>query len=83
MTYNHDSHKSTTERTKFPAAQISRPSDVAWSAAANDGQAERDVMNHTSGVNGTETHTVCVCVLTSAEPLRLTHRTPGVRSNPG
>ena len=36
----------------------------------NDGQAERDVMNSTSGVNQT------------AEPLKLTHRTPGVRSNP-
>ena len=71
MTYDQDSYKSTTEWTELPAAQISRPSDVAWSAAANDGQAERDVTNHTSGVNQT------------AEPLKLTHRTPGVRSNPG
>ena len=48
MTYNHNSHKSTT---KFPAAQISKPSNVAWSAAANDGQAERYVTNNTSGLN--------------------------------
>ena len=43
MTYNHNSHKSTT---KFPAAQISKPSNVAWSAAAND-----DVTTNTSGLN--------------------------------
>ena len=29
MTYDQDSHKSTTEWTELPAAQISRPSDVA------------------------------------------------------
>ena len=51
MTYNHNSHKSTTERTKFPAAQISKLSNVAWSAAANDDQAERGVTNNTSGLN--------------------------------
>ena len=44
MTYNHNSNK-------FPAAQISKPSNVAWSAAANDGQAERDVTTNTSGLN--------------------------------
>ena len=48
MTYNHNSHKSTT---KFPAAQTSKPSNVVWSAAANDGQAERDVTTNTSGQN--------------------------------
>ena len=48
MTYNQNSHKSTT---KFPAAQISKPSNVAWSAAANDGQAERGVTTNTSGLN--------------------------------
>ena len=48
MTYNHNSHKSTT---KFPASQISKPSNVAWSAAANDGQAERGVTTNTSGLD--------------------------------
>ena len=35
------------------------------------GQAGRDVTNNKSRVNET------------AEPLKLTHRTPGIRSNPG
>ena len=84
MTYNHNSHKSTT---KFPAAQTSKPSNVAWSAAANDGQA--DVTTNTSGLVYFVLQKVScepgysVCVLTPAEPLRVTQRTPGVRSNPG
>lgn len=49
MTCYHDRQKSTTEQTKFPVAQISKPSDVVRSAVANNGQAECDVMNHTSG----------------------------------
>ena len=39
--------------------------------SAQTGQAERDVMNHTSGMNQT------------AEPLKLTHRTSGTRPNRG
>ena len=38
--------------------------------SAQTGQAERDVTDHTSGVNQT------------TEPLKLTHKVPGARSNP-
>jgi len=62
MTYNHNNHNSTTERTNFTAAQISKPRDMAWSASANGGQAERDVTNNRSGLaERTHTHKLLIC----------------------
>lgn len=61
MVYSHGSHKSTSDCTEFPAAQISSPGDVTWSAAANDGQVEHGVANHTSGWTE-QGRTQCVCL---------------------
>ena len=44
--------------------------------STNCGSSKEDI------VVATHTHNVCILILISAEPLILTHRTLGVRSNP-
>ena len=68
--YNNNNHKSTTEHTKFPAGEVSKLRDMAWSAAANAHQAERDVNNNTSWLNGTNTHTLTFNLFLNGEKIK-------------